>query len=572
MFIRVVTVVVLLAVVFLLGCGFDELPMGARRTETARRTEAPTERQSKMELAVVDGDRDVVETVEQDMRLGPSTSAGAADSSAPRPDHASASAKEMAGPPLDEYAVEAAREKRIDHLGGTTGADSGDWLPPSGAGGVPDRRQTYAGILTAGSFDDHQRLADYRNFLAMHQHGGNNGIGTGVSIGQRILVQVTNEKGYPVADAKVAATPMIAAYQNRPQQAVTFQQQTVTFQTGTDGRTVLLTDMDFRGRYDSLEIAVYPPDGSTPAFRRIAAAEQICHVVLPNAAVARTQRLDIALVIDTTGSMGDELHYLKTEIDDIAETVHRMFPDVDQRFALVVYRDHGDQYVTRSYDFTDSMSEFRANLASQFASGGGDYPEAMHVALENAGDLSWRRQDTARMLFLVGDAPPHAEHDGRTLAAVNQLRSQGVRVFPVAGSGTQWKAEFIMRAASFLTMGEYLFLTDHSGVGNPHAKPHVPDYAVEHLNRLMVRKIAEQLAGKKLVPQQVIALERGDLSPLTYPQPPLQCGVQPTAFSCVSPSTAGPRWFERLPLQWMLLGLLVAGVFAVDLLRIRLGI
>ena len=46
-----------------------------------------------------------------------------------------------------------------------------------------------------------------------------------------------------------------------------------------------------------------------------------------------------------------------------------------------------------------------------------------------------------------------------------------------------------------MTMGRYLFLTDHSGVGNPHAKPHAPEYAVEHLNRLMVRMIAQQLAG-----------------------------------------------------------------------------
>jgi len=45
--------------------------------------------------------------------------------------------------------------------------------------------------------------------------------------------------------------------------------------------------------------------------------------------------------------MGDELEYLKAEIDDIAATVKRMFPNVDQRFALILYRDEGDHYVTR---------------------------------------------------------------------------------------------------------------------------------------------------------------------------------------------------------------------------------
>ena len=78
------------------------------------------------------------------------------------------------------------------------------------------------------------------------------------------------------------------------------------------------------------------------------------------------------------------------------------------------------------------------------------------------------------------------------------------------------EAEFVMRAASFLTLGQYLFLTDHSGVGNPHAKPHVPEYQVERLDRLMIRMIVSELAGRRLDADEVIAIEGGEQ---VVPQP-----------------------------------------------------
>ena len=78
-------------------------------------------------------------------------------------------------------------------------------------------------------------------------------------------------------------------------------------------------------------------------------------------------------MIDTTGSMGDELEYIKAEVRSIARAVHNRFPQVDQRFALVVYRDEGDEYVTRRFDFA-GLEEFRSDLRAQSAGGGGDRP------------------------------------------------------------------------------------------------------------------------------------------------------------------------------------------------------
>jgi Mg-chelatase subunit ChlD len=209
-------------------------------------------------------------------------------------------------------------------------------------------------------------------------------------------------------------------------------------------------------------------------------------------------RLDIALVIDATGSMGDELEYLKVEIRDIAEAIHRHFPNVDQRFALVVYRDTGDQYTTRVFDFTGDIDAFQKDLSAQAASGGGDYPEAMDAAMKAAAKLSWRGDNTAKVTFLVADAPPHATDMDDTLRAVDGLRGKGVAVYPVASSGVAGEAEFIMRAAAMLTGGQYLFLTDDSGVGNSHAEPHIPCYTVEQLAPLMVRAVRSELSGKRV--------------------------------------------------------------------------
>jgi hypothetical protein len=187
-----------------------------------------------------------------------------------------------------------------------------------------------------------------------------------------------------------------------------------------------------------------------------------------------------------------------------------MFPDVDQRYALITYRDNGDEYVCRTFDFTSSLSDLRRNLNAQSAAGGGDFPEAMDVALESASQLTWRPGQTARVLFLVGDAPPHSERASAALAAVDSLRQAGVRIYPVGASGVEKTAEVLMRTAALLTMGQYLFLTDHSGIGNAHATPDVSSFQVERLDRLMLRMIASELTGKRLAAQEVIAIERGE--------------------------------------------------------------
>jgi hypothetical protein len=198
--------------------------------------------------------------------------------------------------------------------------------------------------------------------------------------------------------------------------------------------------------------------------------------------------------------MGDELAYLNSEFKTIASTLATRFPHVHQRYGLVVYRDRGDEYVARTFDFTALVDEFRSRLGAQRAAGGGDYPEAMEVGLEHAVKLQWRTTDTARVIFLVADAPPHSHDIGKAMAAADALRKKGVAIYPLACSGYDPACELVMRSCAMLTGGQFLFLTDDSGVGEAHGEPHIPSYRVERQGPLMVRMVASELSGRRLEP------------------------------------------------------------------------
>lgn len=418
----------------------------------------------------------------------------------------------------------------------------------------PDRQQYRgSGQLTAGSIDDVDRVDEFCEFIDKALNGRMFASAI-VDVHPRVMLQITTPDGVPVGGAELSIEPSGDRHT------------TVELTSGSDGRAMLtVSDLDVQAA--RCEVTIRPPHGGRPVRRQLPLDEETCHIVLDDLEVERPKELDLALIIDTTGSMGDELEYLKAEIDGIVATLRETFPNVDQRYALVVYRDQGDQYVSRTFDFTRSLDEMRGELSRQRACGGGDMPEAVHIALQQAAGLDWRRGNVARVAFLVGDAPPH---DGDILAAfgaVAQLRAGGVRLYPVASSGVDVKAEYVMRSAAFLTLGQYLFLTDHSGIGNAHARPHTSQFLVEHLDRLMVRMITSELCGRRLLPDEVLAIERGEGGPPygpavpTEPQQHGQGGDRPIQ----SASLAVP---ERAKL-WLTLGAVLLGLCAYDSLRGR---
>ena len=255
--------------------------------------------------------------------------------------------------------------------------------------------------------------------------------------------------------------------------------------------------------------------------------------------VAQPRALDVALVIDTTGSMGDELEYLKVELRDIATQVASSYPGVAQRWGMVVYRDHGDDYVTRSVNFRD-IDSFINVLGKQQAGGGGDMPEAMDLGLAASAQLSWRTdEETARMVFMVADAPTHpGAGAARFASAVLEHRVTGTAIYPIGASGVEREAEAQLRLAAKVTGGQYIFLTDHSGIGGHHAAPKVEQYKVETLHDAMTRMIGRELGAER--PADAVAVT----VPVTVLDVPMQVqvhDVDPWALDLAQALADGPE-------------------------------
>ncbi|MDD3477994.1 MAG: VWA domain-containing protein [Candidatus Izemoplasmatales bacterium] len=213
-----------------------------------------------------------------------------------------------------------------------------------------------------------------------------------------------------------------------------------------------------------------------------------------------SEMLDIMFVIDTTGSMGDEISYLKAEIANVIAQVQEMLPNVTIRLALLFYRDDSDAYVTRYYDFSTNISAQQLTLSLQNASGGGDYPEAVDTALNVAMQQAWSDASSTKLLFHVLDAPPHDDQESMTTFtnAIQTAAQQGIRIIPVASSGVDKWTEYLLRCEAMMTGGTYVFLTNDSGIGGDHIEATVGEYTVEYLNSLLIRLIVKYQSGTEL--------------------------------------------------------------------------
>lgn len=222
---------------------------------------------------------------------------------------------------------------------------------------------------------------------------------------------------------------------------------------------------------------------------------------------AAKKTLDISLVVDTTGSMGDEIAYLQSEFLSMSKTIENAYPDAAQRWSLVLYRDTSDEYVVRYFDFGTDLQAFQKNLAAQSADGGGDIPESPERGLSQMAQLAWRADaDTARIAFWVADAP---HHDNKAAAMADAFRAahmEDIHLYPVAASGTDDLLEDTMRSAAQITGGRYLFLTNDSGVGLDHKEPTIPCYYVTHLDDAILRMVDIEMSGQyhEPTPAQII--------------------------------------------------------------------
>jgi Mg-chelatase subunit ChlD len=180
------------------------------------------------------------------------------------------------------------------------------------------------------------------------------------------------------------------------------------------------------------------------------------------AAAVNVPRIDVAFVLDTTGSMGDEIDVVKDKIVEIARNISAGQPRPDVRFAIVAYRDRGDAYVTRAFQFSREIAQVQKTLASLTAEGGGDEPEAVAEGLYAAvHELQWDfAKSTARMIFLIGDAGPQQYRDGKDWRKVSsEAAEKGITISVIACSGLSAAGERVFEKIAKIGNGQMMHLT-----------------------------------------------------------------------------------------------------------------
>lgn len=177
--------------------------------------------------------------------------------------------------------------------------------------------------------------------------------------------------------------------------------------------------------------------------------------------------VEVAFVLDTTGSMSGLIENAKRKIWSIATAIVDANPAAEVRMALVAYRDIGDEYVTKKFDLTTDIQGLYAELLKFRAQGGGDWPESVNEALDVAiTKLSWSQEkDVRRIVFLVGDAPPHMDYaqDRKYPEVLKDAKARGIIVNAVQ-AGPARDTERFWREIAQLGDGKYIPIPQDGGV------------------------------------------------------------------------------------------------------------
>ncbi|MCI8308411.1 MAG: VWA domain-containing protein [Lachnospiraceae bacterium] len=199
------------------------------------------------------------------------------------------------------------------------------------------------------------------------------------------------------------------------------------------------------------------------------------------------KKMDIMFIMDATGSMTDEMTFLQ---EDFSKITREAGTD-NMRYSVNFYRDEGDDYVTKCFDFSTDVKEIQKNINDQSADGGGDTPEAVSQILDESINSSSWDKDSVKLAFLIFDAPPHTETSDKIYETVKKASKMGVHFIPVVSSNAERDTELFGRALAICTNGEYVFLTDDSGIGDSHLEPIIGDYTVEPLYDIITDIIKE---------------------------------------------------------------------------------
>jgi hypothetical protein len=322
-------------------------------------------------------------------------------------------------------------------MGATSVSGSG----ASAAWGVAAPAPTPAFVgVRAGEWDDNANFRDFMRWLDTERAPSV----AAFDLRSRRFVVVRDASGKPVPSCPVEIAGGSGSVQ---------------LLTTSSGRSLLFPFADRLGSAPLTATARCEGASVTQSFDA-APGDAVVTLTLPEPrAIDPEPTLDVAFVLDTTGSMSEEIVALRDTLGRVASALGKL--NVRPRVGLVEYKDRGDEYVTRLHPMTTDVAGLEQRIAGLAASGGGDTPEHVNEAVRVAvRRLAWRPSSLARLVFLIGDAPPHLDYSGDEgyAAAVLDASHRGIQIYSIAASGMDGVGQVVFRQMAQLTGGTHMFV------------------------------------------------------------------------------------------------------------------
>ncbi|MDR2401690.1 MAG: VWA domain-containing protein [Deferribacteraceae bacterium] len=336
--------------------------------------------------------------------------------------------------------------------------------------------------LKAAFADDNEQFNAYLEFLEKYKSVPQ----INFPVKERIIFKITDETGAALPDAAIKVSAG--------------SKELMTAKTVSDGLTLF-----FPSEYkeDAYRVsASYNGVSKDFTAKRGDRREQILKLPVKRK-IPAAMPADILFVLDTTGSMGEEIERLKSTLLIIHENLQAFPFTVNIRFGMVMFKDRGDSYITQTIPFTSDVKEFQKTVSKVSASGGGDTPEDMQTALQAALTGPKWIDSGAKLIFLITDAPAHIDYGQQftLLESAKLARAKGIRIHSVGTGGLSVEGEINLRQSAQYTMGKYIFLTygerGESEGGAPGSVSHHTgeNYTSDKLETIIIRFAKEDIAA-----------------------------------------------------------------------------
>jgi len=380
--------------------------------------------------------------------------------------------------------------KGVPRLDGETAASPEESAAFGGSAGSSPKSGMVSGAeppaspgVKAGFHDDNVEFGAFLDFMDKYLRQ----VPVFIDVTNRVIVQVRDRQGKPASWAQLEV---------KGQGGATLAKRTAY----ADGRAMFFpsenqengkatVEVTWKGARQSVEI---DPQGR----------KTVDILMDATASIPPRVPVDICFLLDTTGSMADEIQMLKETLESAHYQLANLKEKPDIRFGMVLYKDRKDVYTTMEVPFTGDVGKFREVLQKVTAGGGGDEPEALAEGLgKSLLGLKWR-EGALRVIFILTDAPPKVYKDETSYTELMQEAAErGIKIVGIGASGLRTPGEVALRQMAEYTMGWFVFLTygergESEGGTETSVSHHTgANWQVKTLDGIIVRFVRQELAG-----------------------------------------------------------------------------